>query len=54
MNKKQYLEQVECIANKHSKILNHHLSNCFKRFAEDVLNLNKVFQKDNGDVNTNL
>jgi len=48
-NKEQYLKEVEEIANEEIQILDHHLSRCFKRFAEKVFKLNKLNEKFIGE-----
>ena len=41
--KNQYLKKVQEIGNEEMRILNHHLSRCFQRFAERIFKLNKKF-----------
>ena len=41
--KNQYLKKVQEIGNEEMRILNHHLSRCFQRFAERIFRLNKKF-----------
>jgi len=43
MKKQKYKKEYEKIVIKYARILNHHFSNCYCRFCEEVFKLNKKY-----------